>query len=149
MTALEDIDGTVQTAPAEVARILRRHWGDTFSARQLRTADIDEWLRHDCEAPDGLAAALRPLLADPSVWRVRMEDIVQAVKRTSRSAPGPDGIPYAAWRRLGPLGHDVLFSIAGILESPDGRDALAANFPLDINGRSAFNAAIMVFLPKK
>eukprot|EP00959_Pyramimonas_sp_CCMP1952_P099490 2079814-Pyramimonas_sp.AAC.1 len=28
VTALEDVDGSVHADPAEVARILRRHWGE-------------------------------------------------------------------------------------------------------------------------
>ena len=147
--ALEDADGAVQTDPSAVAAILRLHWGDVFAKRCLREADIRRWLQHDLHAPDGLAAALHPLLADPTCWRIRREDIVNAIDRTSKSAPGPDGIPYAAWRALGPLAHDTLFAAAQALEASDGLDHLAAACPLDEVGQSAFNAAVMVFLQKK
>ena len=31
------------------------------------------------------------------------------MKRSNNSAPGPDGIPYAAWRKLGEQAVDILF----------------------------------------
>ncbi|CAK0910901.1 unnamed protein product [Prorocentrum cordatum] len=78
-----------------------------------------------------------------------MEDIEQAIERTSRSAPGPDGIPYFAWRRLGPLATRVLHGVSELLESSEGLAALGEACPLNAEGHSAFNEAIMVFLSKK
>ena len=147
--ALEAPDGSVQAAPAEVASILCNHWGDVFSKRHLRPADIRAWLQADCGADDGLAAALRPLVADPSNWQIRRQDVEAAIARTSRSAPGPDGIPYSAWRALGPLGVEVLYDVAQELEGAEGRAALLGTFPLDASGQTDFNAAVMIFIPKK
>ena len=149
VAALEDIDGTVQTSPDAVARILRRHWGDVFSARHLCPNNVTNWLQEDLGAVDGLSTALKPLLSDYQLWRVRQDDISSAISCTSTSAPGPDGIPYVAWRRLGSLGCDVLFEAAQVLEAEDGRRHLEDACPLDENGQSDFNAATMVFLPKK
>ena len=68
---------------------------------------------------------------------------------TSSSAPGPDGVPYLAWRRLGALAVDTLFDAAVELSEEHGRDSLLEAFPLDANGDTAFNSASMVFIPKK
>ena len=67
----------------------------------------------------------------------------------AHSTPGPDGIPYLAWKRLAALGCDVFFDTAQALEGADALESLGAAFPLSDGGCSQFNAAIMVFIPKK
>ena len=34
-------------------------------------------------------------------WRIRRPDISNAIRFAGNSMPGPDGIPYRAWRALG------------------------------------------------
>ena len=65
------------------------------------------------------------------------------------SAPGPDGIPYAAWQKLGVLGVDNLTAVAKELCGPTASQALLEAFPLDVEGITAFNAGVMVFIPRK
>ena len=67
------------------------------------------------------------------------KSIEKAVRRASRSSPGPDGIPYAAWKRLGKVGTDILFEAAELL----GKESID-----EIDDHS-FNIGDMVFLPKK
>ena len=55
------------------------------------------------------------------------------------SAPGPDGIPYKAWKMLGTLGVDVLFETACFLQRSDSLQFLMADF----------NKAFLCCLPKK
>ena len=63
---------------------------------------------------------------------------------------GPfDGIPYLAWRRLGPLGIDTLFDAAIALGTDQGINNLLEAFPLDEQQNTKFNEALMVFIPKK
>ena len=65
------------------------------------------------------------------------------------SSPGPDGIPYSAWKRLGPLAVDVLHMALEELSAEQGQEALLEAFPLDLAGNTGFNEATMVFIPKK
>ncbi len=65
------------------------------------------------------------------------------------SAPGQDGIPSSAWRRLGPLATDVLHSALLELSAEQGQESLLEAFPADSAGNTGFNEAIMVFIPKK
>ena len=67
-----------------------------------------------------------------------------------RFAPGPDGIPYAAWKRFGPLAVDYLWGALKVLESAGGLQALAAASRIESASfgpipatvrRSAFEAA--------
>ena len=148
LTALRDDNGDVQVGPREVAGILRRHWGAVFAARRLAHRDVEAWIEEDTRSPSGLAAALQGLVQDPSRWCIRRADIAKAIERTARSAPGPDGIPYLAWRNLGSLAVDVLFQVAQVLEGTQGLAALEEFFPLNDDMRSDFNAAVMVFIPK-
>ena len=62
--------------------------------------------------------------------------------------PGPDGIPYQAWKRLGILAVDTLTEALqalghGSVEEKLGDETGSAT------GAHAFNAGTMVFLPKK
>jgi hypothetical protein len=72
-------------------------------------------------------------------WRVRRKDIARAIDNSSNTRPGPDGIPYRAWRALGPLSINVLFSAALRLEHP-----LNAENP----HHQVLNASILCCLPK-
>ena len=109
---------------------------------------MEDWIKDDLQSPSGLAAALRPLVSDPAAWLISRTDIEKAIRNTTKSAPGPDGIPYAAWRALGPLAVDALHQAAQTLEGSEGLAQLGDAFPLNGDMRSDFNAAIMVFVPK-
>jgi len=56
------------------------------------------------EAPEGCSiprAPQPPPLLDP----VTPEEVAGALRRTSNTAPGPDGLRYSVWRRWDPTGH--------------------------------------------
>ena len=55
------------------------------------------------------------------------------------SRPGPDGIPFKAWRRLGPLGVEILFQAGRRLE-----EGLDPGNPV----HNRFNEALLCCLPK-
>ena len=44
-------------------------------------------------------------------WRLTFEEFVECVQNTRDTAPGPDGIPFAAWRSEVPAFHRVLYDI--------------------------------------
>ena len=73
----------------------------------------------------------------------------RAISMAGSSSPGPDGIPYSAWKRLGPLAVDVLHMALEELSAEQGQEALLEAFPLDLAGNTGFNEATMVFIPKK
>ncbi|CAK0871243.1 unnamed protein product [Prorocentrum cordatum] len=57
------------------------------------------------------------------------------------TAPGPDGLPFAAWKRFGPLAVNVLFAVQEQLSSPDAEEAIQRDYP-------GYNDSLMAFLPK-
>jgi len=65
-----------------------------------------------------------------------------ALRLSNNSSPGPDGIPYAAWRRLGTLAVDILFAAAQEIGSVDGEALLEEHY-------AEFNASLLLFLPKR
>ena len=61
---------------------------------------------------------------------------------SNNSAPGPDGIPYGAWRALGDVAVEVLFGAFSDLILPEGPEMLRRDYP-------DFNSSLLFFLPKK
>ena len=59
----------------------------------------------------------------------------QILSKMQHFAPGPDGIPFAAWKAAGPVGHRALAAM--LRHALSGRDA-----------HSTFNDSIIVFIPK-
>ena len=149
LPAVVDTNGNLQTNGAGMAAALRRHWSQVFAARRLDHDLRRDWFRIDAARPSGLRAAVQPLLSDGSAWQLRRSDVRKAVDMSSKSSPGPDGVPYAAWRRLGPLAVDTLHAAALELASAGGSASLLSAFPLDGDGNTDFNQAVMVFIPKK
>lgn len=141
--------GEVVTEPAEVAAVLRDHWASTFSHKPINRSALRRWLQEDRDNPCGLQQAFAPLVQDPQAWTIRRRDIRRAISLSGDSAAGPDGIPYEAWRRLGDMGADFLLDAARVLCGPGATAALQQAFPRDQEGISDFNAAVMVFIPKK
>jgi hypothetical protein len=137
LAAVEDLNGDICTDGPSIAGALRNHWQDTFAARRLDRHTRQAWLRDDAACPNGLHAAAQPLLANPTAWRLRKSDVQRALALTSSSAPGPDGIPYAAWRRLGPLAASVLYEAAGELSQDQGLGSMLAAFPADELGNTS------------
>ena len=78
----------------------------------------------------------------------RRQDIRRAVRCSSNSRPGPDGVPYLPWRRLGPLGIDLLFEAGRCLERQDATEHLAALAGDGEDGHH-FNVSDLCCLPKK
>lgn len=117
LPAILDPAGELHTTGNGMATALRSHWAGVFPARTLGSRQ--ERLCAGSSAPSGLRSAIRPVAQDSAAWRLRRSDVRRAIATTSRSSPGPDGVPYAAWRRLGPLAVEVLHA-AG-LELSSGR----------------------------
>jgi exonuclease III len=148
LNAVCTADGSITTEPVAMADALRSHWGPTFAARAIDGDMLNAWLQE--VYPDGGSGYAVSGLPCPTsdAWRVDRESIEKAVTISSDSMPGPDGIPYVAWRCLGPLGIDILLDAASTLASPDGPRLMQ-----NANGASSddheFNLGILCCLPKK
>ena len=80
---------------------------------------------------------------------MRRKEIVRALKCSGNSAPGLDGIPYAAWRCLKELGISVLLGVALALEEEDATDVLTAAYSDEGElGSHDYNAGTLECLPK-
>ena len=101
--------------------------------------------------PLGRPSKLRkPLPTGEVAWRVRRKDIEQAIRHSGNSAPGPDGIPFKAWRALGPLGVSILHDVAAGLETDAASQHLnSAYHEFDPRLGHHYNHSILVCLPKK
>ena len=140
--------GEVTTNPSEMAAALRDHWGSIFSERHIDEDRLSAWLFE--VFPDGgsgrvVSGLPLPTSSDWHITRAAMED---AVNLSSDSMPGPDGIPYIAWRSLGTLGIDLLFDAAKALATEEGPRLMQSAHD-DEEGTHGFNLGILCCLPKK
>ena len=83
-------------------------------------------------------------------WRIRRKDINKAIKMSGHSAPGPDGIPYLAWKHSGELASQVLQDAAAALQSNEATTYLQRMHGDDIrpDGHN-FNLGLLICLGKK
>ena len=92
--AMDTPSGAVTTDPQEMVRLLRAHWSQVFTDKPIDVALMTAWLEED-------AAHLPPDFREhlPHL-RVPLRIFRQAIKMSGNSAPGRDGIPFRAWRRI-------------------------------------------------
>jgi hypothetical protein len=148
LAAVQAADGSVVTEPAAMAAALRQHWSSVFVPRRCNRALLQQWLREDIPLQPGTAHAsgLTPP-ADPR-WAIRRSDVRRAVDASPNSAPGPDGIPFLAWRQLGGLGVDVLHAAMQDITAEGGVGRLERFYSTPEVPGQTFNSSLMVFLPK-
>ena len=127
-------DSTLQTSDARKS---------TRPAKRKRPADRKQ------QPPQ--AGRQRPTVPkNPGSWDVTHEDIEAAIKQSSNSMPGPDGIPYHAWRILGKLGIGILHDAASVLSCSDNKDLLQQAYRDEVVGEGHnFNLSSLICLPKK
>eukprot|EP00959_Pyramimonas_sp_CCMP1952_P349269 7317999-Pyramimonas_sp.AAC.1 len=86
--------GEVVTQPDAKAAALRSHWVEVFRARGINISKLDQWTAEDIGTrPLSDTVPLRP-----STFRVTRRHIRRAILTAKNSSPGPDGIPFQAWR---------------------------------------------------
>ena len=148
LKAMRSSDGVVTTEPCEMAATLRDHWGSTFAARQIDEKRLLTWLRE--VFPEGGSGRTVPGLPKPAStdWQVTREDVEKAIKTSTDSMPGPDGIPYLAWRALGQFSIDRLFDVAQALATDDGPRLMQAAHGKNGSDHE-FNLGILCCVPKK
>ena len=84
--AVQDSSGEVHTDDSSMARALEQHWSQTFRHQPIDRGKLDSWLS---DVPDFPAHVSED---------VDEKTITQAIQYANDSAPGPDGIPYAAYK---------------------------------------------------
>jgi len=131
-------DGTVVTAPEDMAKTLRSHWSSVFERRGVEENKLKEWVADDIEERTHLGE-LQTLLANLKLAR---DHIKTALDRSNNSSPGPDGVPYLAWRRLASEAIEVLFEAAEYMFDPANADTFQSIY-------EDFNASLLMYLPKK
>ena len=124
-----DKNKQVTTDPAEMASILNEHWGSKFSRCAVARHKMRSWLVDMPSFPTG----------SDQRWLLDKKHVAQAIKIAKESSPGPDGIPYKAWKKLGDLGVDVLYAAACFMQRSDAVQYLPEDF----------NHAFLCCLPKK
>ena len=133
--AVFDAQGHARTDPQGMAEALRRHWEQVFQTKRTDRDLRALWLRQDKHnrPPEDAAAVPQEC--------VTQEQVLRAIERSNNSAPGPDGIPFRAWRRLAtvaaPLLHGALVALASEEAPPSHDEALRC-----------MNESLLVFLPK-
>jgi hypothetical protein len=123
LNAVRNEAGDIITDPAEAARFLQGHWQGVFDHRP-----IDE------DLADQAIALTTPF--DPMhCWTIKPESFLHIVSAAKASAPGPDGIPYSAYKAIretaAPIFHEAFHFYLGGEPLPTG-----------------FNDSHLVFIPK-
>ena len=136
--AIIDKAGTHLTTPAEMAGALGEHWQQVFKARGIDHELLQQWLVEDAAERNQIGPHHSSLLS----LQLEKRHIAKAIQQSNTSAPGPDGIPYAAWRQLGDLAVDVLYEAFQDFSGDDFEVKMTSEYP-------DFNESLLVFLPKK
>lgn len=123
ISSITDEQGNPAGSAEESASRLRDHWTPVFARKPI-----------DHEAADALLQHVRQVPGDIE-WRLTLEKFGAIVAATHDTAPGPDGLPYSAWKHAGsaPLRvlYDVYLHLLDTGELPTG-----------------FNHSILTFIPK-
>ena len=85
-----------------MAAHLREHWGTVFQAKPIDSTELGNWLQQTLHPDDKM---------NPQGWRINKGHVLRAIKITNDSAPGPDGIPYAAWRAIAHTATPILHAV--------------------------------------
>ena len=111
--AMVDDEGRIITYTPCMADLLRNHWSRTFHNKETNRPHLRRWLQaaYEDEGP--------PCKAKPQEWTPRKRDVIRAVNMAGSSAPGPDGIPYAAWKIAGNGAIDILWAALRAINMDD------------------------------
>lgn len=111
LRAVQAPNGQICTEPSRMAQVLADHWRGVFGPRRARQETLRSWLMEDIP-PEALSSLPPP---EAAAWKLTRKDVQRAVERSPNSSPGPDGILFLAWRKLGPLAISTLFNFYAAL----------------------------------
>ena len=143
LSRLRGLFSNVCIRPDQIAAELTRHWGKVFGNANIDEAALQEWLRQAIHPPN----ACPPTNA--ARWHKRKKDVARAIRCSGNSMPGPDRIPYVAWKRLGPLAVDVLFGAATAMAKADFPQRIRQAYCFQEGEDHPFNLGLLVCIPKK
>ena len=123
LSAVLDSSGVPQESPEAAADLLAGHWGPVFAAKVIEAEAAVQIMPFTQFAPSGLS------------WVLDREGFHEVMARPWDSAPGPDGIPFGAWRAAGVELYDVMFNAFNSFMN-------GARLP------KGFNECNLVFIPK-
>ncbi len=136
--AVLDNRGHFLTEPQDMANHLRSHWSKVFKAKGVNKRKLDQWLADDKTKRSEAGPSHEALRG----VKVRRRDIRKALKLSNNSAPGPDGIPFGAWRAMGETAIEILKGALSEFISDEGENIMKEDCP-------NFNESLLFFLPKK
>ena len=150
INAMRDKHGQITTTPAEIAQILREHWKGVFTEKQVELTALQVWMEElFIRDEHGLFLTGLPAIGSGR-WIIQRKAITKAIATARDSMPGPDGIPAAAYKRLGQFATDILYEVSVSLCSHDGIAQLASAYsdrcPQEMHD---FNKSLLCCLPKK
>ena len=122
-----------------MADALRQHWQGVFSQRPVDERLMEQWIQDD------RPPAVPP--PDSEAWRLRRRHVQAALEHSPNSARGPDGLSFAAWRRLGPLAVDVLWQALWAVtqqQDPEGFADFIATFNCSLVDQLDFHTALLI-----
>jgi hypothetical protein len=123
LATIIDPEGNPRDSTEGAAELLADHWGPIFQERKIQAEAALQVMPFIPVVPEGIA------------WELDRIEFGELVARPRDGAPGPDGIPYSAWRCAGDPLLDVLFN---------AYEAFLQGTPLP----EGFNNSLMVFIPK-
>jgi hypothetical protein len=123
LAVIVDAEGNPQHDPKQAAQLLEEFWSPIFQEKKIDPEEAIKVMKFVPKCPPGI------------VWRLDKTQFREIVARPREGAPGPDGIPYSAWRLAGTALMDVLFEAYDAFMNGD-------SLPED------FNECLLVFIPK-
>ena len=123
--AIRHRNGIFLTDPGDMAATLRGRWGETFAAKCIDKQRLQNWLEEDAAARSREGPSHDHLKA----LKVRNRDGKKVLKLSNNSAPGPDGIPYGAWRGLGDLAVSAIHDASLDLSGDNDQELMQRDYP--------------------
>jgi len=148
--AMVNKHGGFETKPEEIAQILREHWQGVFSEKVVRETSVQIWMEElFIKDENGCYITGLPDKSE-GIWKITRKSVRKAIQIAKDSMPGPDGIPSAAYKKLGETAVDILLEVAIGLCSMSGREMLRdACRDRCQDGWHDFNLSLLCCLPKK
>eukprot|EP00973_Karenia_brevis_P015642 2140173-Karenia_brevis.AAC.1 len=114
-----------------MAEMLLSHWRHVFTEKPIDETLLSRWLEE--ENPS------LPTDLGPNGWELNLSHVERSITSAMESSPGPDGIPYLAWKRILKLASPVLLEASKALQEP----------PCESRVSGDFNEGFLSCIPKK